>query len=331
MLPLQRRIALRNVPVCRSEPRPLEPGATTVSAPQLRRFSEGARPDEPAARTLGRWSEPLARLRPPNADHQRRAPTPARRRDHGGDLEPVDLRQGDRGFDRLRRRDVTRIASDGRDHDPLEVFYDPRDRRHPDGRRRAPAALRHHRGTRRVRELRGRAAAGARHRGVDRGRPAPVGAARPPERPDQDPRHARGSAGDRAGDRRRDQRERHAPVQPSRRTRGWWPRTSAGSSVASSPANPSTASPPWPRSSSPASTRPWTRGCPRIRLCAAPRRSRTPRSRTNASGSSSRASAGSDWPPPAPASSDRSGPRPRRRTPPTRTRCTSTRSWAATP
>ena len=34
---------------------------------------------------------------------------------------------------------------------------------------------------------------------------------------------------------------------------------------------------------------------------------------------------------PAPASSDRSGPRPRPRTPPTRTRCTSTRSWAATP
>ena len=48
--------------------------------------------------------------------------------------------------------------------------------------------------------------------GHDRGRPAPVGAARPPEPDDQDPGHARGPAGDRAGDRRGHQHQRDAAV-----------------------------------------------------------------------------------------------------------------------
>ena len=43
--------------------------------------------------------------------------------------------------------EVTRIASDGRGPRPARGVRDPRDRGHPDGRRRAPAALRHHRGT----------------------------------------------------------------------------------------------------------------------------------------------------------------------------------------
>ena len=108
--------------------------------------------------------------------------------------------------------EVARIASDGGDLDPLEVFETlaivdiqmAADVLRP--------ALRRHRRAGRVRELRGRAAAGARHRRDDRGRPAPLGTDRPPERDDQGPGHPRGPSGDRAVDRRRHQRERHAPV-----------------------------------------------------------------------------------------------------------------------
>ena len=61
----------------------------------------------------------------------------------------------------------------------------------------------------------------------------------------------------------RHQRERHAAVR-RRRVRAGGGRVPRGSSAESRPAEPVDRSRPWPRSSSPASTRPSTRSCPRI-------------------------------------------------------------------
>ena len=248
------------------------------------------------------------------------------------DLEPEHLRQGDRGLDRLRRGGrADRERRQG--PRPARGVRDPRDRGHPDGRRRAPAALRRDRRARRVRSLRGRAPAGARHRRHDRGRPAPVGPARPPERVDQDPGHPRGPAGDRAVDRRRHQRERHAPVRRRGVRRGGGrlparhraPRRGRRRPVDTDRLRGLVLRLPRRLGRS-------TRGSPRTPRCAASAavanaKLAYERFRERLLGRTLGAAGRAQ----APASSGRCGRRPRRRTPPTPTRCTSTRSWAATP
>ncbi len=64
----------------------------------------------------------------------------------------------------------------------------------------------------RLRLARGRAGFRARHRGHVEAGARVLGARRPPESDDQDPRHRGGRARHRGGDRRRDQRERDAAV-----------------------------------------------------------------------------------------------------------------------
>ena len=155
-------------------------------------------------------------------------------------------------------------------------------------------------------------------------------ARRPAERDDQDPRHARGRAGDRAGDLRGDQRQRHAAVR-GRGVRGRWPRpTSAGSSAARRRASRSTSTRSR-RSSSRASTRRSTSSSRRSGASdlaghrgASPTRARLPALQ----GDLRRAALGGAAPTPAPPCSGRCGPRPASRTRTTPTRSTSTSSSA---
>ena len=79
------------------------------------------------------------------------------------------------------------------------------------GRRAAPG-LRRDRRLRRLRVARGRAAAGARHRGHARAGAHVLGPRRPPEPDDQDPGDRRGHPGDRGGPLRGHERQRHAAV-----------------------------------------------------------------------------------------------------------------------
>ena len=87
------------------------------------------------------------------------------------------------------------------------------------GLRRAAPGLGRGRRRRRLRVARGRARLRARHRRHARAGARLLGARRPPQPDDQDPRHRRGRAGDRGGDRRGHQRQRDAAVLASSPTR----------------------------------------------------------------------------------------------------------------
>ena len=78
--------------------------------------------------------------------------------------------------------------------------------------RRPPGRLGGGRPRRRLRVARGRARLRARHRGDDQAGARVLGARRPPQPDDQDPRHRGRRAGDRGDDRGGNQRERDAPV-----------------------------------------------------------------------------------------------------------------------
>ena len=147
---------------------------------------------------------------PPRHDRGRRA------RPHGRGglaarrhLEPGDLREGDPRLARLRRgprRRRPRGALRARGLPPAGGA------RRAARRRRAAPGLRRDRRLRRLRLARGRAAAGARHRGHARAGADVLGPGRPPERDDQDPRHRGGDPGDRAGAVRGHERQHHAAV-----------------------------------------------------------------------------------------------------------------------
>ena len=141
--------------------------------------------------------------------------------------------------------------------------------------------------------------------------------ARPPQRDDQDPRHARGRARDRAGDLRGDQRQRHAAVLRRGATSRSPRPTSAGSSAATPRASRSTST----RSRRFFVSRVDTNGrqagsseLGRDRPRRAPPRSPTRAPRTCGSRRSSPALAGRPCATPAPPCSARCGPRPAPRT-----------------
>ena len=126
------------------------------------------------------------------------------------DLEPVDLRQGDR-VRRLRRRDPREGRQGTRRSE--DAVLRAGDRGSPARRRPVPAHPRAHRRRRRLGVARGVAAAGLRHR---RARSKPrrpcTRAGRATQPVHQDPRHRRGPAGDHRMHRRRCPGERDAAV-----------------------------------------------------------------------------------------------------------------------
>ena len=149
----------------------------------------------------------------------------------------------------------------------------PRGHRRAGRRRRAARRLRRVR--RRLRLLRGRTDARRRHRGHARAGARLLGAPGPPQRDDQDPRHAGRRPRDRAGDLRGHQRQRHAAVR-RRALRRRSPRpTSAGSSAAQ-PRDCRSTSTRSRASSSRASTPRSTSGSPRSAAATSPARPRSP-------------------------------------------------------
>ena len=170
---------------------------------------------------------------------------------------------------------------------------------------------------RRLRVARGRAAAGARHRGHARAGARLLGARRPPQPDDQDPGHRGGRAGDRAGDLRGHQRQRDAAVLGRvvrRSRRGVHPRDGAPPRGRASRSTCTR----WRASSSRAWTPRWTSASRQLGQ-QRPRRAR-PRSPTRApptcaSRRSSTASASPRCATPGPRSSARCGPRPASKNP----------------
>ena len=147
---------------------------------------------------------------PPLAHPGRRAAAddrggqPARR-----DLQPGDLREGDPRLARLRRPDRGARARG------LPGARDLPGDRHPGragGGRRAATGVRRARRLRRLRLARGRSGPGVRQRPHAGAGAGVLGAGRPAQRDDQDPRHDGVPAGDRAGDLRGHQHQRHAAV-----------------------------------------------------------------------------------------------------------------------
>ena len=156
----------------------------------------------------------LARPDPAQHDLERRAPAHGR----GGlaarrDLQPGDLREGDPRLARLRHR--ARVAG-ARGADRARGLSPHGGARRPARLRRAAPRLRGVGRRGRLRLARGRAAARPRHGGHARAGAPVLGARRPPERDDQDPRDGRGGPGRRAGALRGPQRQRHAAVRGQR-------------------------------------------------------------------------------------------------------------------
>ena len=148
------------------------------------------------------------------------------------DLEPDDLREGDPRLVRLRRRARGAWPSEGKSR-----AGDLR-RARDQGRADRPAtscARSGRRPTTPTATCRSRSTPTSRStpRGRCARRAALLGARRPAQPDDQDPRHRRGRAGDRAGDLRGHQRQRHAAVLRRRPTSAWPRPTSAASSAAS--------------------------------------------------------------------------------------------------
>ena len=144
-------------------------------------------------------------------------------------LSPKDV------FERLAIKDIQDAA------DVLRVVYD---RTHTRGR---------------LREPRGRAGSGARHRGHDRRGEAAVEGGEPAERDDQDSGHPRGRAGDPDVSDRRHQHQYHAALRAVGATKTSPPRIWTRSKRAWPRASPSITSAASRVSSSAASTRWWTR------------------------------------------------------------------------
>ena len=153
----------------------------------------------------------------------------------------------------------------GEEHDPNRVFEALAIDDIRDACDEFRGALRRDRRRRRLRQPRGLAAAGARHRGDDRGGQAAVGDGRPPERDDQDPGDAGVRPGDHGGDRGRHQHQRHVAVL-DRAVRGGGQRLHRRDrAAASARASRSSGSRRSPASSSAASTPPST-NCSRAKL-----------------------------------------------------------------
>ena len=177
-----------------------------------------------------------------------------RRRAARDDLEPDDLRKGDR-----RRAPTTTSSSrPGRQRArPAEALRGARDPTTSAARATLFAPVyREHERPRRLRLARSLADARARHARHDRARAARLWkAVDRPERDDQDSRHAGVAPGDSALDRGRHQHQRHPAVLGRAIRRPQPTPTSKGSRSAPRPGSRSTTSPRWPASSSRASTR----------------------------------------------------------------------------
>ena len=153
----------------------------------------------------------LARPDPPLADRERRAGADGRRGQPAGN---------DRRTPRSSRRrssaptTTTRTSrsSRARGSMPEEIYDRIAVKDVQLARRRAGRRSPRHARARRLRLARGRARPRARHRADDRRRADVLEGARPSQRDDQDPGHARGRPRDRAGDLRGHQRQRHAAV-----------------------------------------------------------------------------------------------------------------------